>query len=672
VIDRGLSRTLLVLAVAVVTAASLVGAAPLAREVLAATPDLTVVGAARYDVEPAAKRVRITVDLVATNHLKDSATQRFYFDRAFLQVQPGTRGYRLTSSSGSPSVSISRRLADSTILQLNFGRRLFSGETAKFQLRFDLPDPGGAPGRDVRIGGSLVTFPAWGFGSTDTPGGTVTVTFPTGYTIDVFAGPFGPPRTVNGSVTYSTAPLANASRFSSFFVADRAAAYVETKASAQIAAERIPFTVRAWPDDAAWGKRVASLFSRGLPITAGSVGLPWRMTAPLVVQEGVSRTTGGYAGLFDPASGKIDVAYYADTFVIIHESVHSWFNGSLLQDRWANEAFASYYADQTAKQLGESVSPPLLTDALRKSRIALNDWSGVGTEQPAREDYAYAASLALANEIAKRAGQDGLRAVWSAAAERRAAYQPVGSDGAAPVERAEAPPDWRGLLDSLEDATGKRFDDLWRTWVVRDSEKSLLDERAKARAAYTELVATAATWQLPGSVRAAMRAWQFDQAMTQMREARAILDRRAALESAARDAGVHLPGRLQAAFESADGVAAANAEADAELATMTAITAARDAKPAGTGPLEQLGLFGQSPDAKLDAARAAFSGGDLEAAARDASAAHSAWSDAAFTGINRLLVGVAVLLLVLLLVAVISTRRRSRRRLLVEHRDVGL
>src|SRR3954466_9491339 len=144
---------------AVLLASGFAVAPPAAREVRAATPDLTLVGDARYDVQPQNRRVRVTVDLVATNQLEDTAGQKFYFDRAFLQVQPGTTGFRVTSSTGSASIGATRRTADYTILQLTFGQRLFSGKSASFRVRFDVPDPGGRPARDVRVGRSLVSFP---------------------------------------------------------------------------------------------------------------------------------------------------------------------------------------------------------------------------------------------------------------------------------------------------------------------------------------------------------------------------------------------------------------------------------------------------------------------------------------------------------------------------------
>jgi hypothetical protein len=672
----GVRRRLVFGLFGILLASGLAAAPPAAREARAATPDLTLIGDARYDVQPQNRRVRVTVDLVATNHLEDTAARRFYFDRAFLQVQPGTTGFRLTSPTGSASVRATKRTADSTILQLTFGQQIFSGKSASFQLRFDVPDPGGRPARDVRVGRSVVSFPAWGFGSPSTPGGSVAVAFPAGYTIQVFGGQFPAPSTGSGgTVTYASGRLSDPARFSAFFLADRPASYVETTAVTKVRGTDASLTIRSWSDDAAWGKRVKALFERGLPVIADAVGLPWtRAGSPLIVQESVSRTTGGYAGLFDPSAGLIEVAYYADSFVILHEASHSWFNGALLADRWANEAFASYYALVAAGKLDEKADAKPLTAELRKARIPLNAWGAVGAETGTSEDYAYAASLTLATEIGKRAGADGLRRVWAAAAAHQGAYQPAGADAAAgAVERVDAAPDWRGLLDLLEDTTGKRFDDLWRQWVVRDAEAPLLATRATARTAYAALVADAGTWRLPGTIRAALRGWQFDQATGLMTAAKAVLARRNQLETAARAVGLQLPNRLETAFESSDGVAAANDEFDAELATIQAIVAAGEARLTRPGPLEQLGLLAVSPDEQLASARQAFAKGDLLGAAQAAASAQSSWARAGDAGLNRALAAVATVLLILLgLVVLASSRRDRRRRAILERRGADL
>ena len=45
-----------------------------------------------------ARRVHVTVQLTATNHLKDTATRRYYCDRAALAADPDSRFARLLTT----------------------------------------------------------------------------------------------------------------------------------------------------------------------------------------------------------------------------------------------------------------------------------------------------------------------------------------------------------------------------------------------------------------------------------------------------------------------------------------------------------------------------------------------------------------------------------------------
>jgi hypothetical protein len=64
-------------------------------EVRAATPDLTIVSTARYEVQPGDRRVRVTIDLTLTNRLKDTKTKRFTSTR---RSWPSSRGHPDSSS----------------------------------------------------------------------------------------------------------------------------------------------------------------------------------------------------------------------------------------------------------------------------------------------------------------------------------------------------------------------------------------------------------------------------------------------------------------------------------------------------------------------------------------------------------------------------------------------
>ena len=667
------------LLLAAIVALGVLAAPPAVHEVRAATPDLTIVSTARYDVEPDDRRIHVTVDLTLHNRLKDTATRRFFFDTAFLAVLPGTTGFKVSADGLRPAVRVHREDEDYTLLRIGLGQRLFSGRTAKYRLTFDLPDRGGSSTRDVRIGTSLASFPVWAFASDSTPGSAVTVVFPKGYTIDVEAGEF-PEPTVDerGRTIFRSGELPTPLTFFAYFVADRPGAYEEHILETEVLEAPVDVVVRAWPEDPPWAERVGDLFVRGLPRLAERIGLPWPREEGLVVQEAVSRSTGGYAGLFDPTRGHVEVAYYADDFVVLHEAAHAWFNGELLTDRWALEAFASFYALAVAGDLEVEAAGDELTDDLREARIPLNAWGPIGRETTATEDYAYAATLALARLIAERAGDDGLRAVWQAAADREGAYQPPedaagaqagsgsagGTPRAADPERVVGPPDWRGLLDLLEDRTDATYADLWREWVVRPEDEPLLDERATARQHYDSVVEQAAGWALPRPIRDAMRAWQFETATGLLDEATVVLEQREAIDAAAARAGLTPPDSLRTAFEGDDGFADATIEIEAQLQTIDVYADAVASEPADPDLITQLGLWDTTPRVDLAAAAKAYAAGDLEASVSASESARLTWLQAPEVGRTRALIigSVATLVVLLLMLGVVALVRLARGR----------
>ena len=648
-------------------------------EVAAATPDLTVVGKARYDVLPDEQRIRVTIDLTLRNRLRDTTTRRFYFDEAFLAVPAAATDYRLTwDGSGTPGVSVNDRTEDATILRLRLGARLFSGKTAEYRLTFDLRDPGGRATRELRVGAALVSFPVWAYASDETPGASTTVVFPPGYDVVVEAGSIPEPEVDDrGRTIFRSGVLERPLDFFAYLVADRPASYVETDLAPVVGGEAAAVVVRAWPDDAAWGARVSKLVNGALPALGERIGLPWTHDEPLVIQEALSRTTGGYAGLFDPSENRVEIAYYAGNLVVLHEAAHAWFNGSLLADRWANEAFASYYAAAAAADLDLTVRPDTLTDDLPPGEadsdpLPLNAWGPVGSVDAATEDQAYAAAYDLAVLIAERAGDEGLRAVWTAAASGVGGYQPASGV----TERIDSVPDWRGLLDLLEEPGTARYDDLWREWVARPEDLPLLDDRAAARARLAEVTALAGEWRLPRHIRDAMRAWQFDDATILLDGAATILAGRATVTAAADAAGLLPPDTLETAFEDDDGFEDAAAEIDGQLDVIERYRRAIALRPGGdASPLLALGLWGTDPGAALAAAVDALERGDLPTAARAADTAAAIWSDGERVGTARagslFALTLAAIIAIAMLVTAIRRRRRRRRRHATIRPDTG-
>ncbi len=658
------SRALVAAFVALVLGVTVAVAPGIATPVLAAQPDLTITSTARYEVLPADALVRVTADLRATSHTTDTATRRYFFDQASLAVLPGTTGFSVTATGASPTVRVTKRTSDYTMLLISFGTKVYSGKSLDLRLRFDLPDPGGRPARDVRVGQTVATFPVWAFATDSTPGSSVEVVFPAGFTVDVGSGGLqGPTTGSDGSLTYSSGILADPLRFFSYVVADREGAYAESATYVAVGTANARIIVRAWPDDPDFGTRVGDLFERGLPALGSAIGLAYPRTEPLIARESVSRSIGGYAGVFDPSKSEIAIDYAAAPFVVLHEAAHVWFNGSLLADRWADEAFASYYAARVAPDLGvESVSDEL-TPELEAARIPLNAWAAIGDADAKGEAYAYAASLVLARAIADRAGDPALQAVWADAASRRSPYQPTRLG--APVELTEGAPDWRTFLDLLETRTGTSFGDLWSTWVARPEDGPALAQRADVRAGYVRIVDKAGSWELPGSIRAAMADWRFDEAAGLLAQADGVLDERTEVAVRAAAAGLIPPTTLRELFEGTTGLRAADAEATIELTTIDAFAAADASELVAPDAIESLGLLGFRPSDDLAAAARAFADGELSLSVDHAEAARAVWSSAGEVGRRRALTiggaGLLILLIVVLAGLAIHDRRRRHR-----------
>jgi hypothetical protein len=651
------------LALALALAAGLVPAlAP--PPVAAARPDLTLVGQATYDVLPDQGRVAVTVRLRATNHLRDTVTRQFYFRSAFLTVLPGTSHFRVSGGFGHPKVSIAQRRADYTNLRIDFGGNLAAGRSTNVTLTFDVVDPGGGPDRPVRVTPSLTSFNAWAFATPDTPGATVTVVAPAGYNVTIGRGPLdGPTTTKTGDQEWTSGALGKPLDFVADVVADRLGQLADTPRQVAVSNGAAAVLVRAWPDDAAWRDRVVGLLDRALPVLEETIGVPWPIGTPLVIEESLARGTDGFAGLFDPASPRIEVSYAASDAIILHELAHAWFNGGLVADRWAAEAFASYYADLVATRLELAPAPLDPVDPAAAVAIPLNAW---GDEAPPETDaYAYAASVQLAGLIAERVGASNLPRAWARIAQGVHAYPAnAAADPLSDAEREDGapPPDWRALLDTLEEVGGQPLDDLWRTWVTRPEDVSALEARAPARAAYEDAVGAAGSWRLPRVVREAMRAWRFDVAEELLSDAAAVLDQRDRLESSATAAGVTLPDRVRAAFEGPDGLASAAAEAELEQSIVDALAVAETARPVPTDLGEQamvfIGLIAVDPEGRLALARTSLAVGDIDTAYVAALAAEAAWADAADLGRTRLVSAVLLTLAALLLASLFRQRRR--------------
>ncbi len=633
------------------------GAAP--AEVAAAQSDLSYSSNALWRADPAEGRVHVSATFLVTSNAVDSPNRRYFYSNLILTLPAASSEFAATTADGKPlSVVVRASSPSGVVAEVSLGRRLYAGQSTTLDLVFDIVDRGGSTDRDLRIGRNLVSFPVTAFGSPGTPGSSTTVVFPAGFSVQEEYGGLTRSTDSDGNVTYASGSLDDATALAAWFTAVEPvpASDVRTRS---IVIGSVHVELRYWVDDPGWADQVERVLTSGYPILAGMIGVGDPLGTTMTVEESSSQAIGGFTGSYEELNGRVQVSYFADPFVILHETAHLWFNGRLAADRWIAEGFASYYAQQAISRLGLPDHSPKLSNRLLAASAPLDSWLSAGQPGSASEAYLYGASLQAAQEIVTVAGQDGLQRVWSQIRSGTWAYQP------AKVQTAEigfgGGTGWRGLLDYLEQTTSRSYDSIWRQWVVAPSEFLLLQQRDLARSTYTEVVAEAGTWNLPPDIRRAMDNWQFDQAISFIGQARATLSARDRITQQAIAESTSVPPALRLAFES--GVAGGSQEANNELAALNALTGARVAR-AGSHGAPALGFLGSNPESDLSLARTAFSKGDVGRAESLANQAWAEWSGAAGAGQIRLLgaaVGTAgVLLLLVVLILTFGGRRRSR------------
>jgi len=625
----------------------------------AAQTDLSFISSSTWTADPAAARVHVAATVTATSHTVDAGSRRYYYDSIQLTLPPSSADVSATSGDGSDlPVTVESVTSSSFIVVVALGQRLYSGQSCSVNVMFDLVDNGGSTDRDLRIGNTLMSFPVSAFGSPNTLGSSVTVIFPSNFTVQEEFG--GLTRSVFGSgeVVFSSGILDDAPSLSAWFTATEPVPASDFRVRS-VTIGSLKVSLRYWADDIGWADQVECVLQAGYPILRQMIGLGDPTSTTLTVEEASNQEIGGFSGAYNQTTGQVQVSYYADPFVILHETAHLWFNSDLVTDRWIQEGFASYYAEQVVDRLGYTDHAPVLTDRLLQAAVPLNDWVSAGEPSSATDAYLYAATLEVAREIAVQAGQDGLREIWAAARSGEAAYQAL--DKSTTETFGAGATDWRRLLDLLEQGTGRSYAAIWRQWVMDPSQISLLQQRDTALAAYSSAQSAAGGWDLPPEIRGSLDTWQFGQAMTQIAQARTILSKRAQIAVTAAAEGTTPPSTLQNAFERL-GLADADAEAANELAVLDEIAAAQQAATVSGGAARAVGLLGADPQADLAAARQAFAGGDMGRAMSLATSARVAWQSADTAGQIRIMGLLSVLTGGILLIALLLWTRGGRSR----------
>jgi hypothetical protein len=502
----------------------------------------------------------------------------------------------------------------------------------------------------------------WSFGTA----GEVTVNVPGSYEVRV-AGDDLTPQRVAGGWQLESGEIDDPSAWASQVIAAGEASLATSSRAVPLESGTVDLQVRAWADDEAWGERTLRLAADALPRLEAALGLPYPGGGPLVIEE----SAGTFADLPGEPSAdgtRLLAGYDQPAFMLLHQLGHVWLAADLVADRWIVEGFASRAAAQVSAELaaGDDAEPPYDPARRRRSLAAdafpLVSW-GAGEATADQDAFAYAASWAVAEEIAAAVGEDALRTAWGRAAAGVSPYAPLAAgDAGDPVPLpVRQPMDSRSLLDHLAAVSDADLARLFERWVLDEGTAELLPARADARLDYERMLSAAGGWGAPEPVLVDLAAWRFEEAATRIEETLDWLADRDRLVAAAEAAGLALPQRLRDRYRTGGGGEEARAELDAEMAVVTGYQTALERAAAERGVLERIGLVGgPDPDELLAGANALFTEGDLRAAADAIDQARSRLEHAATEGLVR--IGAAVAILAGLLVAGWAVLRRSRPR----------
>ncbi|HET7676931.1 MAG TPA: hypothetical protein VFK38_03695 [Candidatus Limnocylindrales bacterium] len=631
---------------------------PAAAPPVAAAGGLDVRGSTSYVLDPAARSVHVRAALTIRNVKPDTPSVRYYFTGYALGVQ--REATRIRATSGGKRLTLKTKPHQSFLeVQVEFGRRIFRGDSIAVRLDFDLPDGGTRSESKVRVGTAFAAFHAYAFGEERA---AVRITVPAGFEVLHEGSDLGEERTEDGRTVLTAEGITRVDRWAVWVAADRPDALGRDRVELTLAGRQVLLDVRAWPEDSEWAATVSDRLRRGLPVLGELIGLPWPVSGPLEVLEVYTPLLGGYAGFYDAREGEIRITEDPDEQVILHEASHAWFKGDLFAERWISEGMADEYSRLALERLGSTGLAPEPVDPTAPGSFPLNDWPPperiVDDESDARASYGYNASWTVVATLMREIGIHGMRAVLAAAQAREAPYAPAGTQERISFEAV----DWRSFLDYLEQRAGSReAEQLFRTWVVTDEQALQLDARAEAREAYAELVAAGGGWQPPPLVRVPMERWRFSEARASIEAARRVLAERERSEALAKQIGAQLGSALERAYEGArDDLRLALDLAAEERRTLETVAAARLAVDRERDLLVNIGLIGESPEGPLASAYAALAEDDLPAARAGAAGALGKVESASQRGTQRVAVGGALGGTAVAVGLAVGLRRRRR------------
>jgi hypothetical protein len=594
-----------------------------------------------YTLDPAARAVHVRVDVTVTNQMPNvrqgNSILESYLSGFNEPVPAETANISATGDDGR-NLDVSTDPTDDPIFEtadIKLSPALFYPNSESFTLTYDLPaQPPRSPNL-TRVNDAFSTFIAYGFGD---PGITsVKVVVPQGLDVDV-AGVDMQRSTENGETVLTADAIDDPANWTAGISArddERLA-----KRDASVAHQNI--AVLAWPDDDQWSTFVTGEVQKGLPELEKLIDLPWpRGAHDVEIIETATPYLYGYAGWYEPYTGKIEIGDDLDAHVVLHELSHVWFNKTLFEDRWISEGFADEFAAQTLQEVGEQLPSPTSVTPGAPGTVSLEDWGTPDFQNVAstdEEDFGYNASWTLMRALSTEVGMDRLADVVHAAANHTIAYR-----GDRKPEVTGTTVGWKQLLDLLDEVAGsKQADDLFQTYVVSAKDQPLLADRQTARQGYQALVAQGEGWSAPYAVRLPMSKWDFTSAVQFMGTARHVLDTRSQIVDTLRPLNIGAPRGLRQEYETGRNLNRISQSADLDLRAAHSIVDANSAVHAAHGPIGAIGMRLDGAKDQLREAKDALDRGDGAAAIAAANRATKSAHEATATGI-KLLVALALL-----------------------------
>jgi len=255
-----------------------------------------------------------------------------------------------TNKGQSLPVSVTAGEPSGVVVYVPFRQRLYSGQSTSLDPRVRPRDLGGSTDREPSHRSGHRLIPGSAFGSVARRAAWSPSSFP----------PDTSSRTVRdltssvttaGETIFSSGPVSDSTALNAWFAASRTTPAADFNVE-QFTLGSLDVTLRYWSRRPGWAAQVARVLQIGYPVIRDMIGLGDPTIRTLTVEEATTQGIDGFSGDYDPAG------LARQNLVLRRPSRHPSRGGPHVvqrrsaSDRWIEEGFASYYAEQAVLQTG--------------------------------------------------------------------------------------------------------------------------------------------------------------------------------------------------------------------------------------------------------------------------------------------------------------------------------